>query len=270
MARAIWSGAISFGLVNIPVKLYGAVKDRNVHFHMLHEKDNVRVRQKMWCPADGEDVELDDTVKGYEVGPDQFVVVSAGELDALAPVASRAVEILDFVYMSEIDPIYYQHPYYLLPDEQGKRAYSLLLQALKDAGKVGIGKLVMRNKEYLVALRPLDDVMCLETMHFFDEVVETASIEPLPGPTEAKERELEMAHQLIEALSDRFEPERYRDEYRESVMDLVNAKAEGQEYAMPSPVEEPGKVIDLMAALEASLKSARRAGDDAESGRKSR
>lgn len=257
MARAIWSGAISFGLVNIPVKLYGAVTDRNVHFHMLHEKDNVRVRQRLWCPADDDEVTLDDIVKGYEISPDQYVVVKPDELEELAPKASRMIEILDFVDITEIDPIYYQHPYYLLPDEQGARAYVLLLRAMKDAGKVGIGKFVMRDKEYLAALRPLGDVVCLETMHFADEVIQADSIEPLPQVGEARERELQMAQQLIDSLSDSFEPEKYHNDYRESVMELVEAKAEGQEYAMPAAAEEPGKVIDLMAALEASVKSAR-------------
>ena len=263
MARAIWSGAISFGLVNIPVKLYGAVRDRNVHFHMLHESDGARVRQLLVCSADGEEVTLDDIVKGYEVSPDQYVVVQAGELDALAPRATRLIEVLDFVDISQIDPVYYQHPYFLVPDEQGARAYSLLLKAMSDAGKVGIGKVVMRNKEYLAALRPLGRAICLETMHFADEVVPAESLEELPGEVEATERELEMARQLIDMLASPFEPGRYHDDYRESVMDLIEIRAEGQEYTMPEPAEEPGEVIDLMSALEASLARAKEKGGKA-------
>jgi len=270
MARAIWSGAISFGLVNIPVKLYGAVRDRNVHFHMLHESDGARVRQLLVCSADGEEVTLDDIVKGYEVSPDQYVVVQAGELDALAPRATRLIEVLDFVDISEIDPVYYQHPYFLVPDEQGARAYSLLLKAMSDAGKVGIGKFVMRNKEYLAALRPLGRAICLETMHFADEVVSAESLEELPGEVEATERELEMARKLIDMLASPFEPGRYHDDYRESVMDLIETRAEGQEYTMPAPAEEPGKVIDLMSALEASLARAKEKGGKAAGGKAGR
>jgi DNA end-binding protein Ku len=260
MARAIWSGAISFGLVNIPVKLYGAVRDRNVHFHMLHESDGARVRQLLVCSADGEEVTLDDVVKGYEVSPEQYVVVQAGELDALAPRATRLIEVLDFVDISQIDPVYYQHPYFLVPDEQGARAYGLLLKAMSQAGKVGIGKFVMRNKQYLAALRPLGPAICLETMHFADEVVPAQSLEELPGEVEATDRELEMARQLIDMLASPFEPGRYHDDYRESVMELIETRAEGQEYTMPAPAEEPGKVIDLMSALEASLARAKEKG----------
>jgi DNA end-binding protein Ku len=260
MARAIWSGSISFGLVNIPVKLYPAVHDHGVHFHMLHEKDGVRIHQSLVCPADGETLTLGEIVNGYEISPERYIVVSDEEIESLAPKASRLIEILDFVDLSEIDPVYYQRTYYLLPDEQGVRAYGLLIGAMNEAGKVGIGKFVMRGKEYLGALRPLDRVLCLETMHFADEVVPADSIEELPGEPEAKERELRMARQLIEELSTSFEPERYHDEHRDSLMELIQAKAEGQEFVMPEPVGEPAQVIDLMSALEESVARAKKKG----------
>ncbi len=258
MARAIWSGAISFGLVNIPVKLFSAVRDTNIHFHMLHGKDGVRVRQQLVCPLDDEEVERDEVVKGYEVNPDQYVVVSSEELEDLAPKASRMIEILDFVGLSEIDPLYYQHPYYLVPDEQAGKAYGLLVSSMKDSKRVGIGKFVMRGKEYLGALRPVGEVLVLETMHFADEVVALSDLdEEMPEAAEPREREMKLAGQLIDTLAASFDPAQYRDDYRESVMDLINAKAEGKEYVMPPPVEEEGKVIDLMAALEKSLSRAR-------------
>jgi DNA end-binding protein Ku len=259
MPRAIWSGSISFGLVSIPVKLYGAVKDHNVHFHMIHEKDGGRVRQQLVCSLDGESLNTDQLVKGYEVSPDRYVTVTPDELRDLAPKASRTIEILDFVGLSQIDPIYYQHPYYLVPDEKAGRAYGLLLRSMKDSGRVGIGKFVMREREYLAALRPVGDVLVLATMHFADEVVRASNLEgEIPDLGEPSERELKMAGQLIDMLAASFEPEKYHDDYRESVMDLIDSKAEGSEYVMPLPAPE-GKVIDIMSALEKSIERARKA-----------
>lgn len=271
MARAIWSGSISFGLVNIPVKMYSAVMDKTVHFHMLHDKDGVRVRQRLVCPAEDKEVSRDDVVKGYEIEEDQYVVVTQEEFAALAPRASRTIDVQDFVGLDEIDPIYYQHPYYLVPDEKAGKSYGLFVKAIADAGKVGIGKVVMRDKEYLTALRPVGNVLVLETMRFADEVVDASGIEEMPADVpEPTARELEMADQLIGMLTGSFEPAKYHDEYRESLMDLIETKAEGEEYVMPEPVEEEAKVIDLMAALEKSLKKASgaRGGKKAAGGRK--
>jgi DNA end-binding protein Ku len=269
MARAIWSGSISFGLVNIPVKLYSAVKDTNIHFHMLHEKDGVRVRQQLVCPLDDEQVDRDEVVKGFEISPEQYVTVTSDELADLAPKASRTIDILDFVSVSEIDPVYYQHPYYLIPDEQAAKAYGLLVIAMKDAGRVGISKFVMRDKEYLAALRVKGDVIVLETMHFADEVVGTAELEgEVPEFQKHAERELKIAGQLIDMLAATFDPDQYRNDYNDSVMDLIKTKAEGKEYVMPPPVKEEGKVIDIMSALEKSLARAREARGEDESGAK--
>jgi len=269
MARAIWSGSISFGLVNIPVKLYSAVKDHSVHFHMLHEKDGVRVRQQLVCPLDDEEIDRDEVVKGYEISPDQYVTVTGDELESLTPKASRTIEILDFVGLPEIDPVYYQHPYYLVPDEQAGRPYSLLVAAMEKANRVGISKFVMRDKEYLAALRPVGGVIVLETMHFADEVVQASELEgEMPELKEPTEKELKMAGQLIDMLAGSFDPEQYHDDYREAVMDLVNTKAEGKEYVMPPPVKEEGKVIDIMVALEKSLARAREQKEEAKPSKK--
>ena len=258
MPRAIWSGSISFGLVNIPVKLYSAVRDREVHFHMLHEEDGQRIKQQLVCPAEDKVVSREDLVKGYEVSADRYVVVTDDELEALEPKATRMIEMLDFVKISEIDPVFFQHPYYLVPDEQSGKAYGLLLAAMRDSERIGVGKLVMRGKEYLVAIRPYDTMIVLETMHFAEEVVSASDIEEMPEQPEATERELKLAGQIIDALADSFDPERYHDDYRDAVRALIDSKVEGREYIMPPPVEEEeGKVIDLMAALEKSLARAR-------------
>jgi DNA end-binding protein Ku len=257
MPRAIWSGSISFGLVNIPVKLYSAVRDREVHFHMLHQEDGQRIKQQLVCPAEDKVVSRSDVVKGYEVSADQYVVVTDDELEALEPKATRMIEMLDFVKISEIDPVFFQHPYYLVPDEQSGKAYGLLLTAMRDSERIGVGKLVMRGKEYLVAIRPYDTMIVLETMHFAEEVVSASDIEEMPEQPEATERELKLAGQIIDALADSFDPARYHDDYRDAVRALIDSKVEGREYVMPPPVEEEGKVIDLMAALEKSLARAR-------------
>jgi len=257
MPRAIWSGSISFGLVNIPVKLYSAVRDREIHFHMLHDKDSQRVKQQLVCPAEEKVVSRNDVVKGYEISEDQYVVVTDDELEALEPKATRMIEMLDFVKISEIDPVFFQHTYYLVPDEQSGKAYGLLLTAMRDSERIGVGKLVMRGKEYLVAIRPYDTMIVLETMHFAEEVVSASEIEEMPEQPEATERELKLAGQIIDALADSFDPARYHDDYRDAVRALIDSKVEGMEYVMPPPVEEEGKVIDLMAALEKSLARAR-------------
>jgi DNA end-binding protein Ku len=270
MPRAIWSGAISFGLVNIPVKLYSAVSRKTVRFHQLDSSDSQRIQQKRVNPKTGEEVPYDNLVKGYEVGPDRYVVITPEELDALAPEKTRTIEIEDFVDLSEIDPIYYDHPYYLVPDKGATKAYRLLLDAMKDAGKVAVARVVLRSKEHLVAIRPRDDVMTMETMLFADEVVPTDNLEEVPADGKAKttKRELEMAKQLIDSLSGDFEPDKYHDEYRERVLDLIERKAQGEEVVLEAPPEEPQPVPDLMAALEASISSAKRQGGRPSKGRR--
>jgi DNA end-binding protein Ku len=265
MARAIWSGAISFGLVNVPVKLYTATSPKTVRFHQLSGKTGARIRQKRVDPTTDEEVAFDDIVKGYEITPDRYVMIDPEELEALDPKATRTIDIEEFVDLAEIDPIYYDHSYYLAPTAGGAKAYRLLLDAMDESGKVGIGKVVLRSKQQLCALRPTDGVLTLTTMLFGDEVLAPDRLDELEaiGEAEASDRELAMAQQLIDTLSAEFEPERYRDEYRERVLDLIERKAAGEEIAVPPQIEEPSAAPDLMAALEASLAAVKSDDDDA-------
>jgi DNA end-binding protein Ku len=258
MARAIWSGAISFGLVNIPVKLFSAVSKKTVRFHQIDAESGGRVRQKRVGP-DGEEIPYEQIIKGYEIGPDRYVTLTPEELDSLSPEKTRTIDIEDFVDLDEIDPIYYDHPYYLAPDTGASKAYQLLVDAMEDAGKVAIARVVIRSKENLVAIRPRDGVLAMETMLFADEVVPTDSLDEMTTDTAVKtsDRELTMARQLIDSLSSDFEPEKYHDEYRERVLDLIERKAQGETIVIEEPTEEPEQVPDLMAALEASIAGAK-------------
>ena len=252
----MWSGAISFGLVNVPVKLYSAVSRKTVRFHQLNAKTGTRIAQKRVDPSTGEEVNYEDLVKGYELTKEHYVVITPEELDALDPEKSRTIDIEDFVDLADIDPVYYDHPYYLIPDKGAAKAYGLLLNAMRESGKVAIARVVLRTKENLVAIRPAPgNVLMMETMIFADEVVPPDEIEDLPEAKELKasQRELQMAQQLIDSLSSDFEPEKYQDEYREKVLELIERKAAGEEIAVQPEAPEPKKVPDLMAALEASL-----------------
>jgi DNA end-binding protein Ku len=257
MPRSIWTGAISFGLVNVPVKLYSAVSKKTVRFHQLHEKDGVRIQQKRVCPADGEEVSYDEIVKGYEITPDQYVVVTPEELEGVEPRKTKTIDIEDFVDLEDIDPIFYDHPYYLLPGTGAAKPYKLLVTAMEEASKVAIARVVIRQKEQLVAIRPTGDILTMETMNFADEVVPHDSFDEAPGTDiDTNKREVDMARQLIESLSAEFDPSKYKDTYRERVLELIERKAEGKEIAV-QPTEEPQPVPDLMAALEASVNAAR-------------
>ena len=269
MPRSIWSGAISFGLVNVPVKLYSAVSRKSVRFHQLHDADHVRIQQKRVCPADGEEVPYDNIVKGYEISPDRYVVIEPEELEALDPKKTRSIEIQEFVDLDEIDPIYFDHPYYLAPGTGAQKAYRLLLSAMKETNKVAIARVVIRQKENLVAIRATDNVMTMATMVFHDEVINPEAIDELPDDDEAQvsDREVDMAEQLINSLTADFEPEKYHDEYRERVLELIEAKASGEEIVVQPP-EEPVKVPDLMAALEQSLAAAQGDGKSTSTRRK--
>ncbi|HZQ27034.1 MAG TPA: Ku protein [Acidimicrobiales bacterium] len=265
MARSIWSGAISFGLVNVPVKVFTAVRKKDVRFHQLHGKDGARIQQKRWCPADEKEVAYEEIVKGYEISPNQYVVIEPEELEALDPEATHTIDIEDFVDLDQIDPLFFDSNYYLVPDGKGDKAYRLLLEAMRDAGKVGIAKVVMRTKQYLVAVRPVEEALVMTTMNFADEVVAQDELESLPGSkADASERELKMAEQLIGSLATEWDPAKYRDTYRERVLDLIEKKAEGQEIVTQPEAERPAPVIDLMAALEASLAAAKGAPADDE------
>jgi len=257
--RAIWSGALSFGLVNVPVKLYPATRSKDVRFNQLHAKDGARIRQKRVSSVNGEEVPLEEIVKGYEISPDTYVTITPEELDAVAPKASRLIEIEEFVDLDEIDPLFYENSYYLVPDKTGGKAYALLLAAMSSENKVAIGRVVLRSKEYLTAVRPLGDALTMSTMRFADEIVPRGSLEGLPGEdVEAGAKEVAMARQLIESLSTAFEPEKYHDNYREAVLEMIQQKAEGRQVVVEPESPAPAKSVDLMAALEASLAAAKK------------
>jgi len=259
-SRPVWSGSISFGLVTIPVRLYIAVREKNLSFRSLHDQDKVPVKQKLYCPQDGKDVHREHLVKGFEIEKDRFVVISQEELEAAAPKATRAIEIQDFVDLNEIDPVYFDRPYYIAPRPEGAKPYRLLLEAMQKKQKVGIARIVMHNKEYLAALRPIGDVLCMETMHFGDEVVDAKTVEGADSKVKVDAREMKIAEQLIDSLSTDWKPENYHDEYREQVMDMIRRKAEGEEIVTrPESEEKSGKRKggDLIAALEASLANAK-------------
>jgi DNA end-binding protein Ku len=265
MARSMWSGAISFGLVNVPVKLYSAVSRKTVRFHQLNGKSGHRIAQKRVDSVTNEEVQYEDIVKGYELTKERYVVITPDELEALDPEKSRTIDIEDFVDIEDIDPIYYDHPYYLVPDKGAAKAYGLLLQAMQESDKVAVARVVLRSKEQLVAIRPAaGGVLMMETMIFADEVVPAEEIDDLPAAKELKvsDREVKMAQQLIDSLSSDFKPEKYRDEYREKVLELIERKAAGEEIAVQPEAPEPKKVPDLMAALEASLAAVKGDGGD--------
>jgi DNA end-binding protein Ku len=259
-ARPIWTGAISFGLVTIPVKLFTAVREKRLAFRSLHDQDKVPLKQKLYCPADGKEVHPEHIVKGFEIQKDQFVVVRQEELEAAAPKRTKSIDILDFVQLAEIDPVYFDRPYYVAAGAGGDRPLRLLLAAMRKTDRVGIAKVVMYNKENLVALRPLDeDTLCMETMHFADEVVATDTVPGADmGKAKVDDREMKIAQQLIDSLTTKFDPSRYHDEYREQVMRLIEKKAAGEEVVTrPEADEKPRKGTDLLAALEASLAKAK-------------
>jgi DNA end-binding protein Ku len=260
MPRSIWTGAISFGLVTVPVKLYSAVQRKTVRFHQLDSEGGVRIAQKRVNPVTGDEVPWERLVKGYEIAPDKYVLIDPAELEALEPEKTRTIDIEDFVELREIDPVFYDHPYYLAPGPGGAKPYRLLLDAMAETGKVGIATVVIRSKQHLVALRPMGDVLGMATMLFADEVVDPERLDDLPDPEEIKttDKELAIAKQLVESLAGDFEPGKYRDTYREEVLALVERKAAGEEIAIqPAPEEKPAEVPDLMSALQASLDEVR-------------
>jgi DNA end-binding protein Ku len=260
--RPIWSGSISFGLVNVPVKLFSATSPKDVRFHQIDAKTNSRVRQKRVSATTGEEVPYEDIVKGYELRPDTYVTITSDELETLEPKATKTIDIEDFVDLDQIDPIFFERPYYLVPDKGGAKAYALLRAAMQETNKVGIARVVLRTKQYLAAIRAKDDVLVLETMLFPDEVNPTEDLD-LPGEeVDVSAREEKMARQLIDSLTTEFEPDKYHDEYREKVLALIEQKAAGQEIVVEEPTEEPTKVVDLMAALEASLAAVKKGRDD--------
>lgn len=260
MPRAMWTGAISFGLVAVPVKLYSALDRKAVRFHQLSGKTGARIAQKRVDPSTGEEVPYEDIVKGYELAKDRYVVIEPGELDALERKKTKTIEIEDFVELDQIDPVFYDHPYYLAPGAGGVKPYRLLLEAMRATGRVAIARVVIRSKEQLVAIRPMGDALGMATMIFSDEVTAPERIDEIKEAAEVKttKRELEMAVQLVSSLAGDFEPGKYRDSYRQEVLDLIERKAQGKEIASAPAAEEVAEPApDLMSALKASLEAVR-------------
>jgi DNA end-binding protein Ku len=258
-ARPTWSGTVSFALLSIPVKLYTATRSKDISFNQIEKSTGGRIKQKKVSATTGEEVASEDILKGYDLGGDRYVIVEPEELEALSPKDrnnEKTIQILDFVAMTDIDPLYFEKGYYLAPDKGGARPYALLAKAMTESKKVAIAKVVLRQKEYLTAIRPLNGMLCMETMYFHDEVVSPSEIDGLETNIDIAEKELDMAKMLVEASSGEFEPAKYKDEYRERVLAMIEAKAAGTAFEMPVAEEAP-KVVDLMAALEASLAAAK-------------
>jgi DNA end-binding protein Ku len=260
MPRAMWKGAISFGLVTIPVAVYPATEEKTLRFNQLHDEDGGRIRYKRVCEKDGEEVSFEHIVKGYEVEKDRYVVLTDEDLNAIPVESSRAIDIHRFVDLDEIDPVMFKKSYYLVPEETGAKAYALLREAMADDSRVGIAKVSFRDKEHLAALRFKDDAFVLETMYWPDEIRE-ADFGGVDVSAKIRGQELEMAKQLIESLSGEWDPEEYADEYRQAVLQIVEAKLNGQEIEVVAP-EPTAKVVDLMEALKASVAAAKKQADE--------
>jgi DNA end-binding protein Ku len=260
MPRSIWTGAISFGMVSVPVKLYSAINRKSVRFHQLNGKTGVRIAQKRVDPSSGEEVAYEDIVKGYEIAPERYVLIEPGELEALEPKKTKTIEIEDFVELSQIDPVYYDHPYYLAPGPGGAKPYRLLLEAMRETNKVAIARVVIRSKEALVALRPMGDALGMATMIFADEVLSPDRLDEVEEAKEVKttKRELDIAKQLVDSLAGDFDPDRYSDAYRQQVIEMIERKAAGKQIAVQPVAEEAAAPApDLMGALKASLEAVR-------------
>jgi DNA end-binding protein Ku len=261
--RTIWKGALSFGLVNIPVGLYPATSDKSIHFNQFEEGTSDRIRYKKVNERTGEEVRQDKIVKGYDLGGGEYVILTEEELESAEPKKSRQIEISDFVGLVDIDPVFFRSSYYLAPEGEGaEKAYALLRRAMSEAGRVAIATLVMRNKEYLVAIRPEEDALALHTMYFSDEVRAPGRDLDLPETGDVTDRELSMAQLLIESMESEWDPERFHDTHREKVEAIIEEKRQGHEIVLQDGPEPAAKVVDLMEALNASIAAAAKTGSD--------
>jgi DNA end-binding protein Ku len=267
--RAIWKGAISFGMVTIPIKLYAATEQRDVRFRLLHRDDGAPIEEKRFCTKDGKEVAWDDLVRGYEVKKGEYVILEPEEIDEAKPESGTTIEIGDFVAAEEIDPIYYEKSYFLEPTDVGAKAFTLLRRALEETNRAAVARVTIRTRERLATVRPYEDTLVVETMFWPDEIRSTGSLDLPEGRTaQPRSKELEMAEQLVESLSGRFDPAEYRDEYRAAIEELVERKMAGEKRSAKRRKPEP-KVIDLMEALQASVREAK-GGDGAKRPRRSR
>ena len=257
MARPVWSGSISFGLVNVPVKAYTAVRDHDVHFHQLDKKSGARIRNKKVSEKSGKEVDADEIQLGFEIQKGRYVTFDKDEVKQLKPASTRAIEVTDFVALEDVDPIYYDRTYWLGPaNDDGKQAYQLLLSAMEDRERVGIGTVVMRNKQYLAAVRPLDGALAMSTMRFADEVVARSEVDGVPTRRSKPEaKALKLAVQIVDSLAGDWKPEQYHDTYAEELRKRIKAKDKGKEVVEDETVDDSSAdVLDLMQALEASVK----------------
>jgi DNA end-binding protein Ku len=251
MAASVWSGYLTFGLISMPVRLFSGARGNHISFHMLHRDDNTRIKQQLWCPHDERVVERSEIVKGYEYRKGEYVIIEPDEIKRIEPKTAKAMEILEFVKAEEVDPIYFESSYFLVPEEAGRKPYALLCRALEETDYVAIAKLTMHNREYTVFLRPYEGGMMLHTMYYSEEV---RKLESFGRPdVELKDAELKIAHQLIEALAGKFEPEKFHDSFEENVKTLIKARLEGDEVTTIEKPRKPAPVVDLMAALKESL-----------------
>ena len=250
MAASVWSGYLTFGLISMPVRLFSGARGSRISFNQLHRDDHARVKQQLICSVDGKVLERDEIVKGYEFRKGEYVIIEPEELKKIEPKTAKAMEILEFVKADDVDPVYFESSYYLQPDEGGEKPYALLAQALKETNYLGIAKLTMHNREYTVFLRPHESGMMLHTMYYEDEVKKMEA--PKPN-TEIRPAEVKIAHQLIEALAGKFEPEKFHDTYEQNVKKLIQARVEGRDVEAVAKPAKPEKVVDLMAALKQSL-----------------
>jgi DNA end-binding protein Ku len=274
--RPLWAGSISFGLVNIPVRLYPAVREQRIAFHMLHDQDKVRLRRRIVSSETGREIHPEHIVRGFEYDKGQYVIVRDEELEGCAPEKTKTIEITDFVEMSEIDPLYFDRPYYVMPQAGASKPYRLLVEAMTRSKRVGLARLVMHEKEHLAAIRPLDGLMCIETMHFGEEIVPLSDIDDIPGEIKTADRETKAAEEIIRGLSGKFDPKDFRDTYRECIRKMVEKKATGdnvvtatEEEADGEPKKPARSATNLMAALEASLAKAKQSSGGSSKRRKS-
>jgi DNA end-binding protein Ku len=261
MPRAIWSGSISFGLVNVPIRLMGTTVDKQIHFHQVDEKTGARIRQKRVSEKSGREVDYEQIANGYERSKGKMVIVTDEELSAAEPERSHTIDIEAFVALADIDPLHYDKGYWVVPDDQegAKKAYALLMKAMENKEQVAIGRFVLRTKEHLVALRPLQGALVLQTMRFADELVKASKVDGLPVRTKAGAKELKAAEQLIDSLATEWDPSGFRDRHRARVQKIIDKKAKGEEIVIEAPPER-AEVIDLMKALEESVAAARKGG----------
>mgnify|MGYP004701642831 CR=1 FL=1 len=267
--RTIWKGAISFGLVSIPVKLFPATEQKDVKFRYLHKTCQAPLQYQRVCTSCGQEVSQEEIVRGYEYETGRYVIINEEDLEKIPDERTRTIDIVDFVSLNEIDPIYFDKTYYLAPGEAGEKAYSLLCQAMAETGKIAVGKVVIRNKESLAVLRGYKNLLVMETVLYPDEIRDTALLPGFAREVKLNDSEIKMARELIENLATDFNPEKYNDEYRKKLLELIHAKIEGEQIAIPETVAK-GKVVDLMEALKASVEIAKKATGKAEKSAKRR